>query len=134
VKKPKRLNIVIDPGMRPGETIVFSGDAHEEPGAQTGDVVIRLRQKPHKTFKRLRGGDDLYIEKNINLSEALGGFELKVPHLDGRTLVVKNNPNAKVIKPGMLSLNFIEQMGNSTPSGFFFFFFFVWWVLFECFL
>lgn len=120
VKKPKRLNIVIEPGMRPGETITFAGDAHEEPGAQTGDVVIRLKQKPHKSFKRIRGGDDLYMEKNITLAEALGGFELKVTHLDGRTVIVKPNPASKVLKPGdvkMISGEGMPQTGIPTRRG-----------------
>ena len=49
-----------------------------------------LKEKPHDTFTR--HGADLYIKKKISLLEALTGFQMELPKLDGRTLVIKTKP------------------------------------------
>ena len=45
-----------------------------------------LEPKPHKTFKRV--GNDLILDKDITLQEALTGFSFDVNHLDERVLQV----------------------------------------------
>lgn len=59
-------------------------------------MVFTLKEKPHALFKR--HGADLYVERTISLVEALCGFEMEVPKLDGRTLKIKTKPG-EVIKP-----------------------------------
>ena len=46
-----------------------------------------------------RSGNDLYLEKDITLSEALCGFDMVVTHLDRRELKI-HSPPGKVIEPG----------------------------------
>lgn len=58
--------------------------------------MIVIQQVENDTFKR--DGSDLWIEKTINLTEALCGFEMVITHLDGRKLLVKTQPG-EVIKP-----------------------------------
>ncbi|MQL41634.1 hypothetical protein EI012_27395, partial [Escherichia coli] len=53
--------------------------------------------REHQRFTRKQ--DDLYIEHNLTLTEALCGFQFVLTHLDGRQLVIKSNPG-EVIKPG----------------------------------
>jgi len=67
------------------------------PGVLPGDILLVLQQKPHDVFKRNQ--DDLYMEKEITLVEALCGFKFHIPHLDERVLVVKST-NGQVITPG----------------------------------
>lgn len=56
-----------------------------------------LQQKEHPKFKRK--GDDLFVEHNLSLTEALCGFQFIITHLDGRQLLIKSQPG-EVIKPG----------------------------------
>merc|ERR1712100_707391 len=77
-------------GAPDGHKIVFHNKADEIPDGDAGDVVFVLKEKPHDTFTR--HGADLYIKKKISLLEALTGFQMELPKLDGRTLVIKTKP------------------------------------------
>lgn len=68
-----------------------------KPGIESGDVIIILQQKEHGTFKR--SGNDLYLEKDITLSEALCGFDMVLTHLDKRQIKI-HCPPRQVIEPG----------------------------------
>merc|ERR1712159_261327 len=84
------LEVNVQKGAPDGHKIVFHNKADEIPDGDAGDVVFVLKEKPHDLF--YRHGADLYIKKKINLVEALCGFCMEIPKLDGRTLVVKTNP------------------------------------------
>ena len=45
IKDSKILEVDVRPGMLPGEVITFFGDADEEYGKETGDVVVVLTEK-----------------------------------------------------------------------------------------
>jgi len=90
------LKVTIEKGAPHGEEYTFHGEADEIPGAEAGDVVVQVIEKPHPTFKR-RGGD-LLLEKEITLLEALTGCEFVITHLDGRGIKVVNG-EGEVIKP-----------------------------------
>lgn len=68
-----------------------------QPDTITGNVIFVLQQKSHSKFRR--NSDDLYMEHNISLTEALCGFQFVPTHLDGRQLQIKSSPG-EVIKPG----------------------------------
>lgn len=93
----KVLDVYIDKGMRHGQRIVFSGEGDQTPDVIPGDIIVVLQQKEHATFKR--DGDDLYMEQELTLHEALCGYELRITHLDGRILRVKSTPG-QVVTPG----------------------------------
>jgi len=97
IQEKKILEIYVDKGMKHGQKIVHSGEGDQAPDIIPGDIVIVLQQKEHATFKR--DGDDLFMEANLTLLEALCGFELAVTHLDGRVLKVKSQPG-EVVTPG----------------------------------
>jgi len=90
VPEAKVLEVHIDKGMKNGQNITFSGESNQEPGVKAGDVVIQLHEKKHSVFKRR--GDDLLMEIEIELVEALCGFRRVVKQLDGRQLVVTSLP------------------------------------------
>jgi len=48
IKETKILEVQIEPGMRPGQKISFFGESDEAPGAETGDIVVVLGDKPSK--------------------------------------------------------------------------------------
>eukprot|EP01120_Amphizonella_sp_Union-15-10_P017274 TRINITY_DN9554_c0_g1_i1.p1 TRINITY_DN9554_c0_g1~~TRINITY_DN9554_c0_g1_i1.p1 ORF type:complete len:229 (-),score=53.99 TRINITY_DN9554_c0_g1_i1:57-743(-) len=97
VEESKIIEVKIEKGMKQGEKIIFPEESNEEPGYVTGDVIIVVKQRPHKDFQR--SGDHLFIERKITLVEALSGLELTIPHLDGRVLLIKTE-SGEVIKPG----------------------------------
>jgi len=93
----KVLDVYIDKGMRHGQRVVFSGEGDQAPDVIPGDIIVVLQQKEHPTFKR--EGDDLIMEQELTLHEALCGYELRITHLDGRILRVKSN-EGEVVTPG----------------------------------
>ncbi|KAE9600765.1 hypothetical protein Lal_00011367 [Lupinus albus] len=96
-QEKKVLEVHVEKGMQHGQKITFEGQADEAPDTITGDIVFVLQVKDHPRFKR--DGDDLHIDHNLSLTEALCGFQFAITHLDGRQLLVKSNPG-EVIKPG----------------------------------
>ena len=99
----KLLEVHIDKGMKGGQTIQFSGESDQAPGAQTGDVVILIEEKPHDRFKRQ--DTDLITEMEVDLLTALGGGSIAIKHLDDRALLINLVPG-EVIKHGTLSTSF----------------------------
>lgn len=93
----KVLEVHIDKGMVDGQKITFTGEADDEPGKETGDVIMVIDEVPHETFKRKNL--DLIMELQIELSEALCGFKRAVEHLDGRKIVITSEPG-KIINNG----------------------------------
>lgn len=87
-KEKKIIEAEVDKGSPDGYNYVFHGEADEYPGTEPGDVVIIIKEMPHKQFKRK--GADLLIEKEISLLEALTGVDFVLTHLDGSKLRIKN--------------------------------------------
>mmetsp|Transcript_17829 Transcript_17829/g.39091 ORF Transcript_17829/g.39091 Transcript_17829/m.39091 type:complete len:468 (+) Transcript_17829:21-1424(+) len=112
VKEKKSFEIRVESGALDATEYRFKGQADEAPGHDTGDVVIVVRQKPHKTFQRVK--DSLLMSKKISLSEALCGFEISTQYLDGEQLVVRSKPG-QVAKPGDILT--VKGKGMPRPHG-----------------
>jgi DnaJ family protein A protein 2 len=97
IQERKVLEVHIDKGMKEGQTITFNGEADQAPGAEPGDVVIVVDEKPHERFRRR--GDDLFMERDIDLLTAVSGGSFYVEHLDDRSLKVQI-PRGSIVKPG----------------------------------
>jgi len=95
-KETKILNVEIDKGVKEGKKIVFSGESDQEPGLETGDIIFVIQEEAHNLFKR--SGDDLIMERDINLIDALTGFQFKFQHLDGRDVIIENK-KGDMVKP-----------------------------------
>lgn len=102
----------VEPGMEHGEQIRCRGCADEAPGAETGDLVVVLQQKPHEFF--LRRHADLLIAKKLTLAQALLGATFVLTHLDGRKLVV-SPASGQIIAPE--SVKVIEREGMPQRGG-----------------
>lgn len=76
--------VTVERGMATGNQITFKGMGEQQPNKIPGDVVMTLKQTPHKIFRRK--GSDLHMEMDISVREALLGFERSLTHLDGRTI------------------------------------------------
>ncbi|KAG0240513.1 hypothetical protein B0O80DRAFT_477744 [Mortierella sp. GBAus27b] len=98
VNEKKVMEIFIEKGMRNGEKIPMKGEGDQQPGVETGDVILVLNQKAHSFFER--SGSDLSCKITIPLVEALCGFsKVMFTHLDGRGIHIDQRPGS-VIKPG----------------------------------
>ena len=96
---------------REGDKISLEGEADQVPDQEPGDIVFRLVQTEHETFRR--AGADLSAEIEITLVESLCGFSrVVVKHLDGRGLHIQHpQPNASVLEPGQV----IKVVGEGMP-------------------
>jgi len=107
VREQKVLEVPIFKGMRDGQKKVFSGEGDQEPGIQPGDVVVVLDEQEHPVFTRK--GQHLIMRMDLELVEALCGFQKTITTLDHRHLVVTVLPG-EVIKNGELKCIFGEGM------------------------
>ncbi|XVF09162.1 hypothetical protein REPUB_Repub07fG0067900 [Reevesia pubescens] len=89
------LTIEIKPGWKRGTKITFPEKGNEEPGIIPADVIFVIEEKPHSLYKR--DGNDLVVNQEITLLEALTGKTLDLITLDGRNLMIPLND---IIKPG----------------------------------
>ncbi|XP_015514956.1 dnaJ homolog subfamily A member 1 isoform X1 [Neodiprion pinetum] len=97
VRDRKILEVHVDKGMVDGQKIVFTGEGDQEPELEPGDIVILLDEKEHEVFKRT--GNDLIMRMQLELVEALCGFQKVIRTLDDRDLVVTCIPG-EVTKHG----------------------------------
>ncbi|KAK9901802.1 hypothetical protein M0R45_001964 [Rubus argutus] len=89
------LTIEIKPGWKKGTKITFPENGNQEPGVIPADLIFVVDEKPHALYKR--DGNDLVVNQEITLLEALTGKTLELITLDGRNLMI---PLTDIIKPG----------------------------------
>jgi len=105
VKERKILEIHINKGMEEGHKITFRGEGVQEPDIEAGDVIIVLIEKKHEIFERK--GQELIMEMEIDLVDALVGFKRSINTLDDRELIVTCE---QVIKHGDVKMIANEGM------------------------
>ncbi|KVI06374.1 dnaJ homolog subfamily B member 1-like [Cynara cardunculus var. scolymus] len=89
------LTIEIRPGWKKGTKITFPEKGNQEPGVIAADLIFVIDEKPHEVFTR--EGNDLVVNQEISLVEALTGKTVELTTLDGRNLVI---PVTEMVKPG----------------------------------
>jgi DnaJ family protein A protein 1 len=107
VHERKILEVHIDKGMEDGQKITFNGEGDQVPGLEPGDIIIVLDEKDHAQFKRK--DMDLIMKMDINLTEALCGFQKVVKTLDQRQLVITSLPG-EIIRPNDIKCVLNEGM------------------------
>lgn len=107
VREHKILEVHVDKGMSDGQKIVFNGEGDQEPDLEPGDIIIVLDEKEHSVFKRSK--NDLIMRMEIQLVEALCGFQKVIKTLDDRDLVITCIPG-EVIKHGEVKCILNEGM------------------------
>ena len=84
----KLLEISVVPGWKAGTKITFSGEGDEIGNSgQCQDLVFIVREKKHPLFAR--DGSNLILKSDLSLKDALCGFNMEIPGLDGQTMKVK---------------------------------------------
>ncbi|PWA56537.1 chaperone DnaJ [Artemisia annua] len=89
------LTIEIKPGWKKGTKVTFPEKGNQEPGIIAADLIFIIDEKPHEVFTR--EGNDLIINQEIPLIEALTGKTIDLTTLDGRNLLI---PVTEIVKPG----------------------------------
>lgn len=74
------------------------------PNRVPADIAFVIKDKPHQKFKR-EGADIRFVHK-ISLRDALCGFSLKIPTLDGSNLPYKSNG---IVKPHAIEKYFFAK-------------------------
>ncbi|XP_048330174.2 uncharacterized protein LOC107415635 isoform X2 [Ziziphus jujuba] len=89
------LTVEIKPGWKKGTKITFPEKGNQEFGVIPADLIFVVDEKPHALYKR--EGNDLIVNQELTLLEALTGKTLDLTTLDGRNLLF---PLTDIIKPG----------------------------------
>ena len=106
------MTIEIKPGWKKGTKITFPEKGNQEPGVVPADLIFVVDEKPHAVFKR--DGNDLVVNQEITLLEALTGKTFELQTLDGRSLSIMLST---VVKPGFEKVMVNEGMPISKEPG-----------------
>lgn len=79
-KGTKHLSFDIPSGVDTGEYTI-KGEGESVDNGINGDLVVRIRVKPHERFKR--DGADIFYDANISMIDAVLGKTIVVPTLEG---------------------------------------------------
>jgi len=113
----KTGTVHIPHGIQNGGKITLHGEGHSLPEYQNGDVTFVVRLRKHKVFQRR--GADLGCEHTLTLCEALCGYEFRLKHVSGKTLIIKSH-QGEVVQPGDLKKlgdHGLPQKGNHYVHG-----------------
>lgn len=106
LRREEEISIVIPAGIRDGEMIRMTGMGEAISKGTAGDLYIKINVAPHAVFKR--EGNDLVMNLNLKLSDALLGMKYPIETLDGKI---------EVTIPEGVSINEILRVkGKGVPS------------------
>jgi molecular chaperone DnaJ len=82
VRRTRKFRVKIPAGVDDGARIRLANRGEPgPPGAQPGDLYVRIRVKPHRFFRRSRS--DLTLSLPVTFAEAALGANVQVPTLNG---------------------------------------------------
>ena len=109
----KVLEVQVTPGWKAGTKVTFAGEGDEIGNTgQFQDIVFVIREKKHPVFAR--DGSNLIFKAAITLKDALCGFTVEIPSLDGRTI---KHPVTSVVPTGSSTVIANEGMPISKQPG-----------------
>ncbi len=85
LRKEVEISVNIPAGMRDGEMIRMTGGGEAVSKGMAGDLYIKINVVSHAVFKR--EGNDLVMNLDLKLSDALLGTEYSIQTLDGEIKV-----------------------------------------------
>jgi|SRR6188472_135399 molecular chaperone DnaJ len=83
VRKNKKIELEIPPGVEDGMTLQLRGEGEPSDGGAPGDLLIRIHVRPHPLFERLEDGHLLY-NLDLKFTDLALGTEVRVPTLNGQ--------------------------------------------------
>ena len=103
------INVSIPAGIPDGVVLALRGEGGTLPKAEPGDVHVHVKTQQHATFTRR--GNDLIVNREISLSEALSGLSFPLTLLDGKQIVV-STPKGHTIQHSSV----VKVGGEGLPS------------------
>jgi len=91
------IYLFIEKGTPDGYEERFRDAADEYVNIRAGEVILKIQQVPHAVFTRK--GENLKMDYEITLRQALLGFEIEVEHLDGHKFKL-SKPSGEVTQAG----------------------------------
>ena len=83
-RKMVKKTVSIPAGIDNGQQIRLAGEG--QPGANSGpngNLYLEIQVKPHKFFRRKQ--DDILLNLDVNIAQAVLGADIEVPTVDGQT-------------------------------------------------
>lgn len=85
MRKNRKINIKIPPGVEDGQHLKLRGQGDAAQGGESGDLYVVITVLPHPLFQRV--DSDLLMETPISFTQAALGAELEVATLGGRAKI-----------------------------------------------
>jgi len=102
----EEVKVKIPKGIATGKKLRLKGKGNQGPGGERGDLYITMKVGEHPVFKRT--GSDLYVTRDVKLTDALLGTVVEVPSIDG--------PKRVTIPPGVKSHSKVRLKGLGVPD------------------
>jgi molecular chaperone DnaJ len=99
VRKTKKIQIKIPPGVDTGSKLRIRGEGEEgQRGGPPGDVFVFIYVDPHDFFSR--DGDDIVCQIPISFPQAALGTEIAVPTLngEGKLVIPKGTESGAILR------------------------------------
>ena len=107
LKKEEEIKIKVPAGIDNGEMIRMTGAGEAVRGGASGDLYIKIHVKKHKTFRK--EGNDLIMNLDVKLSDALLGAKIDIQTLEGLSAI--NIPE------GSNTGDILQIKGKGVPYG-----------------
>ena len=92
--KTRKIAVRIPKGLGDGKKLRLSGKGETSPyGGPPGDLYVKVRLLKDPQFEV--DGADVLVNREVKLTEALLGTEVRVPTLDGTSLTMKVPPGTR---------------------------------------
>jgi len=115
IVRPKRIEVKIPPGVKDGSRVRIAGKGGTGYGGGTaGDLFLIVSVKPDKRFQR--AGDDLNVDIEVPLLDAILGSEVHVPTIAGKKLALKIPPETQNGKVFRLAGQGMPRLGGSAKG------------------
>ncbi len=102
----EEVNVKIPKGITTGKKLRLKGKGNMGRPGQRGDLYLTMKVGEHPVFKRT--GNDLYVTKEVKLTDALLGTVVEVPSIEG--------PKRVTIPPGVKSHSKVRLKGLGVPE------------------
>ena len=107
IKGEEDITVHIPAGIDSNQVIEIEGSGNAgKKGGKSGNLYVRVFIKEHPVFNRK--GDDLYLSRDINYSQAALGDEIEIPTLDGTNIIL-------TVPQGTESGNVLRISGKGIP-------------------